>query len=155
MRFRRPSPAAAVLVALAAASAACFPGALPLKPPVAPVRGELAPRAALAPRAPEAGPLRVVFAGPNGDTSASPEITLVFSKPMRALGADSGAPDAPVQITPAHPGAFSWVGSSALQFVPSKPFPPATPFRVEVPAGTRALDGSALEAPFVLSFSTP
>ncbi|HVK63141.1 MAG TPA: Ig-like domain-containing protein, partial [Polyangium sp.] len=47
------------------------------------------------------------------------------------------------------------VGSSALQFVPSKPFPPATPFRVEVPAGTRALDGSALEAPFVLSFSTP
>ncbi|MDC3959292.1 Ig-like domain-containing alpha-2-macroglobulin family protein [Polyangium jinanense] len=155
MRLRRPSPAAAALAALAAASAACFPGALPPKPPVAPVRGELAPRAALAPRAPEAGPLRVVYAGPSGETGPSPEITLVFSKPMRAIGADPRSPEAPVRITPALPGAFSWVGSSALQFVPEKPFPPATAFRVEVPADTRALDGSALEAPFVLSFSTP
>ncbi len=58
-------------------------------------------------------------------------------------------------IKPAVPGKWSWVGTSGLQFVPeASELPRATEYTVEVPAGTRALDGSTMPKPYVLRFST-
>lgn len=155
MRLRRPSPLAALLVALAA-SAACFPGApLPLKAPPAPVHGELGPRAAPLPVPSEHGPLGVVFAAPRGEVSSAENVTIVFDKPMRRLGEDGRDGKPPVVLAPEVPGSFRWIGSSTLRFDPAKPFPKATTFRVAVPLGTKAADGTALAAAYEWSFSTP
>ncbi|MCC6557761.1 MAG: Ig-like domain-containing protein, partial [Polyangiaceae bacterium] len=148
----RARPALA-LALIAAAAAACLPGA---KPPAAPVRGRLSPEAPRAGAPAEAaGPLRVVFGAPQGETTQGSEVTLVFSKPMRALGLGPHEPPPPVVMTPAAEGSWQWIGSTALRFNAARPLPNATVFRVEVPAGTRALDGSALEEGYALSFSTP
>jgi uncharacterized protein YfaS (alpha-2-macroglobulin family) len=107
------------------------------------------------PPAVPAGPLRVVLGAPRGETTQDGEIAIVFNKPMRALGLPATEPPPPVVMAPAAKGAFHWVGSAALRFDADGRLPPATAFRVEVPAGTRALDGTALDAPFVIEFSTP
>ncbi|AKT37597.1 Ig-like domain-containing alpha-2-macroglobulin family protein [Chondromyces crocatus] len=150
----RGSPAPLALAVLASL-ASCLPGAP--RPPEAPLRGRLVPTSPVQPAAvPGAsGPLRVAFATPQGETTHATEVSLVFSKPMRPLGLGPHEPPPPVQMTPDVPGRWQWLGSSALRFNPSAPWPAATPYRVEVPAGIRALDGDPLRDPFVLSFSTP
>jgi hypothetical protein len=121
---------------------------------------EVAPRGTLAPGGEEAGkatadrPVSVVFGAPRGATVDPPEISLVFDRPMRALDLAGDEARAPVTMTPAVKGRWGWVGTTALQFVPEDHLPRATAFIVEVPAGTRALDGTALEKPFTLSFTT-
>jgi hypothetical protein len=102
-----------------------------------------------------AGPLRVVFGAPEGEIAQGGEVTLVFNKPMRPLGLGPHDPPLPVRMSPEAPGRWQWLGSSALRFTSAKPLPEATSFRVEVDAGARSLDGSALEEAFVLSFNTP
>lgn len=97
----------------------------------------------------------MVFGGPRGETTQGAEIAIVFSKPMRALGLPPGEPRPPITITPPAKGAFHWLGSSGLRFDAAEELAPATPYRVEIPAGTRALDGSTLAAPYVLEFTTP
>jgi alpha-2-macroglobulin len=146
----RFAPAA---VALASLLVACFPGA---RPPLAPTRASLslAPGAAAVPAVP-AGPLRVVLGAPRGETEQDTEIAFVFNKPMRALGLPATEPPPPVVMRPAAKGAFHWIGSAALLFDAAEQLPPATAYRVEIPAGTRALDGSALAEPFAIAFSTP
>jgi hypothetical protein len=151
---RRHPPLAALAVTGAALLAACLPGA---RPPVAPERSSLSLDAVPGsrPAAAVAGPLAVVFAGPRGETKQATEIAIVFNKPMRALGLAPGEPAPPVSIAPPAKGAFHWLGSSALRFDAAMPLAPATAYRVSIPAGTRALDGSTLDAPFVLAFTTP
>ena len=67
----------------------------------------------------------------------------------------STSADAPASIVPALPGKWRWVGGLALRFEPDAPLPGATTFRVDVPAGTRSLDGSQLDAGHVVTFTTP
>lgn len=110
---------------------------------------------------PEKGPLRVVFGSPEGDIGSSAEVTLVFSRPMRALDLAGDEAKPPATIDPPIPGRWQWVGTRALSFVPERPggggsaeLPHATEYAVQVPAGTRALDGTPLEAAYELRFRT-
>lgn len=99
-------------------------------------------------------PFGVVFGSPRGETSDAAEITLVFNRPMRPLDLAGQETPAPVQMAPAVPGAWRWIGTNGLYFAPEGHLPAATSFVVTVPAGTAALDGSKLSEPFVLNFST-
>jgi uncharacterized protein YfaS (alpha-2-macroglobulin family) len=122
-------------------------------PEVAP-RGVLAPGAA-ATAAADDGAFRVVFAGPNGMASEVSEISLVFSRPLRSLAAD--VPPPPIGMSPPLSGKWIWVGGRALVFqrAAGERLPGATAVSVEVPADTRALDGTALGAAYRLAFETP
>ncbi len=109
----------------------------------------------------EKGPLRVVFGSPDGEIGTSAEVTLVFSRPMRALDLAGDEARSPATIEPAIPGRWQWVGTRALSFVPeraggggSAELPHATEYVVRVPAGTRALDGTPLESAYELRFRT-
>lgn len=146
-------PLFATIVLGLSISAACLPGAMPPRvPPRATLAlGEDAPRAPSAP----AGPLAVIFAAPRGETTEAAEISVVFSKPMRALGLGPSDPPPPISIRPAAKGAFHWIGSTTLRFDAEEPLALATTYSVEIPAGTRALDGTSLAEPFVLAFTTP
>ena len=146
---RRVAPLALAALTL---GLACVQGA---RAPQVPARGTLAPgEGEPAARAHE-GPLRVVFGAPKGQTRDPSEISVVFDRPMRPLDLAGDEAAAPAVIQPEVPGRWMWVGTSALTFVPQDHLPRATAFRVEVPAGTRALDGSALEGAYALTFSTP
>ncbi|UQA63951.1 hypothetical protein E8A73_039710 [Polyangium aurulentum] len=138
-------------VATMALGMACLQGTR--APQVAP-RGTLAPGGDT-PTVDVQGPFGVVFGSPRGETIDPPEISLVFNRPMRPLelAGDESAP--PAKIQPAVPGRWQWVGTTALTFVPEGGrLPRATSFVVEVPAGTRALDGSTLGKAYELRFST-
>jgi alpha-2-macroglobulin len=147
MQTRRLSPAVIVF----ALAASCFQGAR--APSVAP-RGVLAvggePGDSKA-----AGPFAVVFGSPRGETPDPSEISVVFNRPMRPLelAGDETAP--PVRITPAVKGTWRWVGTTGIVFQPDGHLPMSTDFKVGVPAGTRALDGSVLEKPYEITFATP
>ncbi|HMJ13710.1 MAG TPA: Ig-like domain-containing protein, partial [Polyangiaceae bacterium] len=110
-------------------------------------------------------PFRVVFAGPRGEAAEVSAVSVVFNRPLRELtpaaaqsATDAGGSSAPppVTITPRLAGAWQWVGTQALIFVPaSGRLAGATHYRVEVPAGTRALDGSTLGRSHAFEFTTP
>lgn len=116
--------------------------------------GVLAPEGAKA-SAVDDSKFRVVFAGPQRKAASSSELTIVFSRPLRALEHEVAPPE--IRMTPALAGHFIWVGSRALRFVPAGPgpLPGATRVDVEVPATTRALDGTPLEAAYRFTFETP
>ncbi|MFO0762492.1 MAG: MG2 domain-containing protein [Byssovorax sp.] len=153
MRHRLTFRLAPVALAAVTLGAACIEGSR--APTVAP-RGTLAPGGAEAALARKEGPFGVVFAAPRGPTVDPSEITLVFNRPMRPLDLAGQEAAAPVTIKPAVRGRWSWVGTSGLSFIPEAghELPRATEYVVEVPAGTKALDGSVMDKPFVLRFST-
>ncbi len=101
----------------------------------------------------DGGPFRVVFSAPRGEGTHS-EISIVFSRPLRALEVD--APPPRIDLKPALAGKWLWVGGRALRFLPDAGgLPNATEISVEVPASTTALDGSRLSAAHAFSFTTP
>lgn len=148
MRFRRSS--VALLLALCAS---CVPGAT-VKPPHAPVRGELVPvlGSHAAPTIDE--PLRVVFASPRNQAAEAPEITVVFNQPLRHVGDAPPGGATPIVVRPAVPGKTSWVGTTALRFVPDAPFAKASTYSVEIPKGLTSAAGKVLEETFQFSFTT-
>jgi alpha-2-macroglobulin len=104
----------------------------------------------------EIEPLTVVYAGPEGAATRTSSINLLFNKPMHALEAAAASAPPALDITPALAGSWQWRGARALSFVPALGhLPGATAFRVSVPAGTRALDGDTLAAPYEFRFETP
>src|SRR5262245_49915253 len=105
----------------------CVSGA---RPPNAPVQGRLSLGGADAKNQDISGPLKVVFAAPQGDTTQETEITLVFNKPMRSLTAPPNTPASPAVLAPELAGSWQWIGSTALRFNAKAPFPNATQFRV-------------------------
>src|SRR5512132_1710415 len=148
LRFRL----APLVVAVVATSMACIQGA---RAPSVEPRGTLAPEGQEAGLAQSDGPFGVVFGSPKGETIDPSEITLVFNRPMRALELAENQAAPPVVLKPAAAGRWNWVGTSGLQFIPEgRELPRATEYTVEVPAGTRALDGSTMPKPYVLRFST-
>jgi hypothetical protein len=73
---------------------------------------------------------------------------------MRAL--ELAGQEAPpfATLTPAARGTWQWVGTTGLIFVPEGRLPRATSYRVEVPAGTKAQDGSALASAYRFELTT-
>ncbi len=142
--------AAPVLLALLSLLVACISGAR--APNVAP-NGTLAPGDEGQVGASE-GPFAVVFASPRGQIDEPSEVTIVFNRPMRALDLAGEEAKSPVSMSPEAKGRWSWLGTTALAFVPEDHLARATTYSVEVPASTRALDGSTLEKPFRFKFST-
>jgi hypothetical protein len=100
-----------------------------------------------APPAVPTGPLTVLRRQPEGAVPLAPHLSVTFDRPMVALtAADAAAGTVPVTLSPAPEGAWRWLGTKTLLFQPAGRFPMATRYTAEVPAGTRAADGSALDA---------
>ncbi len=106
------------------------------------------------PRWREDGPFVVSNVTPTGPVRGEVELSVTFSRPLRALGADATPPAPPVTISPAVEGTWQWLGSRAVRFVPKAKLPSGTEFTVEVPKGVRAVDGSTLDAGWRGSFTT-
>lgn len=99
------------------------------------------------------GALKVAFGTPQGSAGVVTEVSVVFDRPVHALGVAGEGP-APFKLSPEVPGRFRWVGSRAAVFTPQRRLPLATRYAVEVPAGLRALDGTSLAAPFHFEIET-
>ena len=105
-------------------------------------------------------PLAIVAAGPRGvvDIDRDPGITMVFNRPMHAVGASAveGLPKVRVESDGGRSvdGQFRWIGTRGLLFKPSGRLPGATRFTVTVPAGSKALDGMALLSDYHYDFAT-
>jgi len=98
------------------------------------------------------GALAVVVVRPRGAAPRGANPTITFSKPMIALG-DTGAA-VPATIEPGLAGRWKWLGSASVEFVPDVGLALGTSYRVTVPAGLRALDGTTLDEAFAWQFST-
>ena len=119
----RPRSPALLALAGCVLASACLPGLVP--PPGAPLRSRLEIKERRPAPGIAAGPLRVVFASPEGEAEADAAITVVFSKPMRALGEASNDADAPVTILPPLRGTYApeVFGRTAADVVTISPAP--------------------------------
>jgi len=117
---------------------------------------EVPPAGTIAARADGAatGPVSVVYAGPRGAAERGSTISVLFDRPLRALDAAAAPP--PLRLEPAVAGQWQWSGARGVTFVPAAGrLPAATEFRVSVPPGTPALDGTTLASSYEFAFSTP
>jgi uncharacterized protein YfaS (alpha-2-macroglobulin family) len=152
---RRPLVAAPLALVTLIVVTSCFQGAK--APQVSPVRTlDLGVEGA---GTTSSRPFAVVFGGPHGQTVDPSEISIVFNRPMRPLelAGEESAPPASLFIKGggAPKGSWRWLGTSALIFAPDARLPRATEFVVTVPAGTKALDGSALKEAYTFELATP
>src|SRR5689334_4377870 len=123
MASSRPTLGGIVVFATAIASACVSP----TRPPASPSGHVLAVgEASVAVPPATDGPLAVAFAGPKGKLTQGAEISVLFNKPMRPLGAAPSEPAPPATLRPSGKGAFHWIGSSALRFDAEEPLAPAT-----------------------------
>ncbi|HEU4889556.1 MAG TPA: alpha-2-macroglobulin family protein [Thermoanaerobaculia bacterium] len=106
-----------------------------------------------------ANTLRVVSAGPVGETATiaeANEIRVVFSEPMVVLGRIPQPVTAPFfRIEPAVKGTFRWSGTTTLIFTPDAALPFATEFNVTVDKSAKSVAGNTLDQPYRWSFTTP
>ena len=105
----------------------------------------------------EPASLRILTYAPEGEIEIAPQLTVVFSHPMVALGskASQDAVDVPVELSPQPPGRWRWLDTRTVMFEPQGRFPMATEYRVRIPAGVQSTDGRALEEDLTWRFSTP
>ena len=106
-----------------------------------------------------AATLRVVSAGPVGETATlaeANEVRVVFSEPMVVLGKIPNPVTAPFfRIAPAVKGTFRWSGTTTLIFTPDKPLPYATRYSVTVDKTAKSVSGNTLDQAYEWTFSTP
>jgi uncharacterized protein YfaS (alpha-2-macroglobulin family) len=116
---------------------------------------------AVQPAAVESGPLKVLRFAPEGEVPVAPFLSVTFSQPMVALTGieDLKANQIPVQMDPALPGTWRWLGTQTLTFTYDSTqidrLPKATEYHITVPAGTKSAAGNALAEAVTWSFSTP
>ncbi|MBK8258805.1 MAG: Ig-like domain-containing protein [Polyangiaceae bacterium] len=103
---------------------------------------------------PDKGPFGVVFSGPRGENLESPEISVVFNRPMVPLELAGNEAPPPIKLTPAVKGRWQWVGTSAVTFVPETHLPRATQYTVQIPKGAKSLAGDILDKDVEWKFST-
>jgi uncharacterized protein YfaS (alpha-2-macroglobulin family) len=119
------------------------------------------PLAAIGPQPVEPGPLEVLRYSPEGEIPIAPFVNITFNQPMVPLTtiSDLAAEDVPVQIEPALPGTWRWLGTKTLNFQYDSDLidrmPMATEYTVTVPAGTQSATGGVLDETVQFSFSTP
>ena len=103
------------------------------------------------------GALSVVVARPTGLALGNFRPTITFSKPivpMDMVERERGRA-APATIDPPLPGESRWLGSATVEYVVKGLIPFSSRFMVTVPAGLRALDGTAFKEAYTYSFETP
>ena len=115
----------------------------------------------------EAKALEVLRHAPEGDVPIAPQLSVTFNKPMVAVTSheELAKLQPPVKLSPQPEGHWRWIGTRTVLFDPrgevspgstqQARFPMATEYKVEVPAGTRAADGSTLEKATSWTFNTP
>ena len=106
----------------------------------------------------EEGDFKIVAARPQGRLLGGVHPTLTFSEPVVALATlEQGKNPAEglLQLLPPVKGRWHWLGSSSVEFLNDEPFPYSTAFHLVVPQGFAALDGTRLEKPYQLDFTTP
>jgi alpha-2-macroglobulin len=105
----------------------------------------------------QGGDLAVVSSRPNDTVEGEMRPTITFNKPVVALATieQQASTTPPARIEPGIPGEWRWLGSASLEFVAKGLVPMATQFKVTVPAGLKALDGSALKEEHSYTFNTP
>lgn len=102
--------------------------------------------------------LEVVRFQPEGEIDIARGVSITFSAPMVPLDSVDAAVvvDPPVRLIPQPPGEWRWTDPRALVFIPDgERMPMATEYRVEIPAGSRAASGAALEQEVLFEFATP
>jgi uncharacterized protein YfaS (alpha-2-macroglobulin family) len=119
------------------------------------------PEAPVVPEPVEAGPLEVLRFGPSGEIPLAPFLNVTFNQPMvplatlEALAAD----EVPVQLEPALPGTWRWLGTKTLTFEYDSTavdrLPMATEYQATVPDGTQSATGGVLAEAVRWTFSTP
>lgn len=98
--------------------------------------------------------LRVVFSAPHELVEKAEDgIVVTFDQPMVPLGPATERSSGPLQLTPAIPGVYRWLGVRTLAFYP-KELAPATEYTATVPAGTRAGNGANLADAYSFTFHT-
>ncbi|MFN2221644.1 MAG: Ig-like domain-containing protein, partial [Candidatus Promineifilaceae bacterium] len=107
------------------------------------------------------GPLEVLRFAPEGEIPLAPFVNVTFNQPMVPLTSleDLAAEDVPVQLEPAIPGTWKWLGTKTLSFEYDSTaidrLPMATEYRATVPAGTESMTGGRLAETVSWTFSTP
>ncbi|MCA9938829.1 MAG: hypothetical protein KC418_09310, partial [Anaerolineales bacterium] len=106
------------------------------------------------------GPLQVLRYPPEEDINIAPFLNVTFNQPMVPLTSLEALPAeaVPVHLTPAIPGVWKWLSPQTLSFEYQGEvdrFPKATAYVVEIPAGTRSANGSALAETVTWTFRTP
>ena len=120
-----------------------------------PLQGSLQPEPV------ETGRLEVLRFAPEGEIPIAPFVNVTFNQPMVPLTTleDLAAGDVPVQIEPALPGTWRWLGTKTLTFQYDSTLidrlPMATEYQVTVPAGTLSATGNELAETVNFTFSTP
>ena len=113
------------------------------------------------PGAVDAGPLQVLRFAPEGEIPIAPFVSVTFNQPMVPLGtlSDLVTEDLPLQIEPALPGTWRWLGTRTLNFEYDSELierlPKATEYRVTVPAGIKSISGESLAEAVTWTFKTP
>ena len=108
-----------------------------------------------------AEPLEVLRFSPEGEIPVAPFLSITFNQPMVPLTTlgDLSAEEVPVQIEPALPGTWRWLGTKTLTFEYDSELidrlPKATLYRASVPAGTQSAVGGVLANEVSWTFSTP
>ena len=102
-------------------------------------------------------PLKVIHISPRGQLSSPHlQITVSFSKPMVALEqVEDQARKSPLQFSPAVEARQRWLGTRTLVLEPRRPLAGSTEYTATIPAGIKALDGTALGQATTWKFTTP
>ena len=101
-------------------------------------------------------PPKVLLTVPQGPTGIDGKVTVMFDRPMTALTTlDEGAPAMPITITPSVNGRYKWVGTSAVQFIPTERFQYATHYAITIPKGIESLDKGVTTEDQTFEFETP
>lgn len=94
---------------------------------------------------------------PYSDFQKMPEITIMFDRPIRELTtldeSDENQKIDFLVIEPLLEGEYKWLGTSAIQFIPTE-LPMSTTFEIKIPKGTQALDAGFTEEEYVWHFET-
>lgn len=151
-------PAAATGVAIDPASAVTI-SAAPVEVVVPPQPLAQLPAGAgfgATPSAGPAGPLQVSWLLPDDEVETDHQASLGFDRPVHVLGAVEDNAALPwLKVKPALPLRLRWIDPQTLAISAVGGWPTAQQLELQVEAGVKALDGTALAAPVTTAFRTP
>mgnify|MGYP003375131792 CR=1 FL=1 len=125
-------------------------GALLLLATALPLAAQNAPELSVRPARPAAGPAGSTIVVPDRFLRRWDPLTVFFAADLGpAGGGPEDRPERVVSITPAQPGAFTWLDARTLQFQPAEPWPALA--RVAVRAGEATFRLATLLSPPVAS----